>query len=332
MTKAPRRRRPPTSPAFFLLTMLACTVPRQARADAPLGPRVGVELRGCDEAFADEVRRIAGVELHASVVAAQRAIVTEVLVTCREGLADLWVSDAATAKVSLRTVSLAQTSPRARARLIALAVAELVSASWEEVETNPEPKVPAADVVSPEVRAEVRRAVREVRAPSRVSLDALGSARVFTGGSLLFGGLVRSSFLVGSWLTLRLEAGTAAGSQARTLGSVGVQATHGALAVGGTLDMVSVEVVPWIGVAAGYARIAGEPGNNATGLVQSGIFAGPEAGVDVRLWPRALVHLSLGIAGGGALRSVRGDVEGDSGVGVSGAWGTLSLGVGISAH
>ena len=330
MTMAPRARRLPTSPAFFLLATLTCSVSRPARADSPLGPRVGLELRGCDAAFADEVRRIAGIELHASVVAAQgaRAIVTEAIVTCREGLADLLVSDAATAKVSLRTVSLVETSPRARARLIALAVAELVSTSWEEVETNPEPKVPAAVVASPEVR----RAVRNVRAQSGVALDALGGARIFADRSLLLGGLVRSTFHVGSWPTLRLEAGTAAGSQARALGGIAVQAAHGALAVGGTLDIESVEAVPWIGLAAGYARITGEPGDNATGRVQSGIFAGPEAGVDFRLWPRALVHLSFGIAGGAVLRGVRGDVEGDRGVGVSGAWGTLTLGVGISKH
>ena len=328
MTMTPRWRPRFVHSAFvFSLAGLACAA--TARAGDSASPRVSMELRGCDTAFAGEVRRIAGIELHANVVDPQdsHGVVTETFVTCRDALADLWVSDAATAKVSLRTVSLAETSPRARARLIALAVAELVSTSWEEVETNPDPKVPAAVPPAPEVRAQVRRAVRS---DSRVALDALADARFFSGGSSLLGGMVRSSIRFGPVLTLRLDVGAGAGTSARKIGDVAVQTTHGALGIGGAFDLGSVEMTPWGGVRIGYARLSGEPGTAATGLVEAGLFTGPEAGLDLQLWPRALFHLSLGIAGGGVLRGVRGVVEGEDAVGVSGAWGAVQVGLGIS--
>jgi hypothetical protein len=286
-------------------------------------------LRECDAAFADEVRRIAGIELHATVVDPEdsRHVVTETSVTCHGSEADLWVSDAATSKVSLRTVSLAETSPRARARLIALALAELVSSSWEEVETNPEPKVPAAVPPRPEARAAVSRAIRR---PSRVDLDVLADARVFTGGALLLGGKVASSIRVGESWMLRLEALANTGSRSRALGDVRAQTMGGSLGVGGALELGAVRAVPWAGFCLGYARLSGDAHSGATGLVKSGIWTGPGAGVDLELWPDALVHASLGIAGGGTFTGVRGEVAGEDAVALSGAWGAVSVGFGIS--
>jgi hypothetical protein len=253
--------------------------------------------------------------------------VTETSVTSRGTVADLWVSDAATSKVSLRTVSLAGTSPRARARLIALAMAELVSSSWEEVETNPEPKVPAAVPPRPEARAAVTRAIRR---PSRVDLDVLGDARVFAGGALLFGGKVLSTIRIGDGWMLRLDAGAGAGSRSRSLGDVRTQMVQGSLGVGGALDLGHVRAVPWAAFCLGHAWLSGEANSAATGLVTSGIWMGPGAGVDLELWPDALVHASLGIAFGGTILGVRGEVVGEDAIAVSGAWGAVGLGFGIS--
>jgi hypothetical protein len=286
-------------------------------------------LRECDAAFAAEVRRIAGVELHATVVAPEdsRHAVAEASVTCHGTVADLWVSDAATSKVSLRTVWLRGTSPSARARLIALAIAELVASSWEEVETNPEPKVPAAVPPRPEARASVSRAIRR---PSRLDLDVLADARVFAGGALLFGGKVEGTIRIGKSWMLRLDAGADAGSRSRSLGDVQTQTMQGSVGVGGALDLGAVRAVPWVAFYVGHAWISGDPRSGATGLVESGIWTGPGGGVDVEFWPDALVHASLGIAGGATLLGVRGTVVGEDAVAVSGAWGALSLGVGIS--
>jgi hypothetical protein len=305
-------------------------LPRAAHAEGG-GPELSMDLRECDAAFADEVRRIAGIELHATVVGPEssRNVVTVTSVRCRGSQADLWVSDAATSKVSLRTVSLKRTSPRARARLIALAMAELVSSSWEEIETNPEPKVPAAVPPRPEVRAAVSRAIAR---PSRVDLDVLGDARVFAGGALLLGGKVEGTVRLVESLVLRVDAGAATGSQSRSLGDVQAQMVHGSLGLGGALDLGAVRAVPWAALCLGQARLSGDARSGATGLVESGVWAGPGAGVDLEFLPGAPVHASLGISGGGTFLGVRGNVAGESSVAVSGAWGALGLGFGISRH
>jgi hypothetical protein len=302
--------------------------PRMAHARES-GPELRMALHDCDAAFADEVRRIAGIELHATVVGPESGqhVVTEISVTCHGSVADLWVSDASTSKVSLRTVALGGTSPGARARLIALAIAELVSASWEEVETNPEPKVPAAVPPRPEARAAVSRAIRK---PSRLDLDVLGEARIFGGGALLFGGKVEGTIRVGKSWMLRLDAGADAGSRSRSLGDVRTQTMQGSLGMGGALELGALRAVPWAAFYLGYAWLSGDPRSGATGRVQSGIWTGPGAGVDLELWPEALVHASLGLAGGGTLFGVRGNVAGEDAVAVTGAWGAVSLGFGIS--
>jgi hypothetical protein len=328
MTATARRRR-----LFALLAVslgLACV--RVARADERPAPRVTLDLTGCDLAFAGEVRRIAGVELRAMVVEPDEShgAVTRTIVTCRDTVADLWVSDPVTAKLVLRTVSLAETSPRARARLIALAIAELVSASWEEVESNPEPRVPPATPTPPEERAIVRRALER---PQRVAVDALGDARALLGsGVLLLGGAIRAAVRLGPPLTLRLQACTDVGSASTSLGDVAIQITHGSAGLGWAFDLGALDALLWAGALVGYARLAGEPNPSATGHVQSGPWAGPEAGIDILFWPREVAHLVLGLSGGAALLGVRGDVQGGESVGASGAWGALTLGVGISRH
>jgi hypothetical protein len=299
---------------------------------------VSLALRDCDAAFADEVRRLAGIELHATVVdpttlgSPRRGesgahVVTETSVTCHGSVADLWVADAATSKVSLRTVSLAETSPRARARLIALAMAELVSSSWEEVETNPEPKVPASVPPPPEAHAAVSRAIRR---PSRLDLDVLADGRAFAGGALLFGGKLLSTIRISGRFVLRLDAGAGVGSRSRSLGDVDTQAMLGSLGAGAAFDFGVMRAVPWAAFYAGYARISGDAHAEATGYVEAGPWLGPGAGVDFELWPDALVHASLGISGGGTLLGLRGEVAGEDAVSLTGAWGAVSVGIGIS--
>ena len=65
-----------------------------------------------------------------------------------------------------RTIDLKE-APRARARLLALAIVELISASWTELETNPDPVVPPAGVrAAPEARRAALGAVRRLTAQS----------------------------------------------------------------------------------------------------------------------------------------------------------------------
>lgn len=312
-----------------------------ARADDVPAPRVSVNLTACDASLASEVERIAGVELRAVVVSSAdaRDPVTRAVVACHDGVADLWVSDPATAKLVGRTVSLGAMSPSARARLLALAVAELVSASWEEVESNPAPKVAAATPAAPEARASVRaslRAVervggggtpREVDAPHGVALDAAAEARVFFSGSTpVFGAAMRATMRLASPLTLRLDAGADFGDVGRLTGHVTVLTQQGSVSLGWAFEVALL----WAGFRVGFARLEGQPIENVIGHVESGVWAGPQAGVDFVFWRRSLVHMMVGVSAGAALDGVRGDVQGDPSVLVLGGWAALTLGVGIS--
>jgi hypothetical protein len=163
-----------------------------------------------------------------------------------------------------------------------------------------------------------------------VDLDVLADARVFSGGMLLFGGKMESTIRVGKSWMLRADAGANAGSRSRSLGDVRAQTMQGSFGVGDAFALGAVRAVPWAAFCLGYAWLSGDAHSGATGLVTSGIWAGPGGGVDLELWPDAFVHASLSIAGGGTLLGVRGNVVGEEPVAVAGAWGAVSLGFGIS--
>jgi hypothetical protein len=250
-----------------------------------------------------------------------------------------------TSKLVGRTVSLGSTAASSRARLIALAVAELVLASWEEVDSDPEPKVPPVAPAAPEVRASVRSVVQAVRATAttakgggragawtsdagvtRVALDVAADARAFTGGASVLGGAVRSTVRLASIFALRFELGADFGDVPRSSGHVSVLTQQGGVALG----LASDTFLLWAGARGGFARLEGQPIEHAVGHVESGGWAGPEAGVDVTVWPHALVHGIVGVSAGGALVGVRGDVQGEPAVAVLGGWAALTLGFGIS--
>lgn len=327
MTVTTRRRRD----VRILTITLILGLSRVAAAEERGAPRVSVDLTGCDPSFADEVHRIAGVELRAEVVGTAESMssATQAVVTCRDAIVDLVVSDSVTSKRLERTVSLGETPPRARARLIALAVAELVSASWEEVESNPQPKVPAVAVTTPEIRESVRRAVSRV---PRVAIDVMGQTRAFLGtGTLLFGGAVRASARLGASLTLRFDAGTEIGSVSRLpAGNAAIRTFGSSLGLGWALELGHVEALAWGGAGGGYVRLDGEAKGGFMNSALEGPWFGPEAGVDFIFFPRGLVHLTVMVLGGTALVGVKGNVEGASSVSVSGPWATAGVGVGIA--
>src|SRR5204863_3029658 len=110
---------------------------------------------------------------------------TQVTATCSGEAAHLRVLDPTTGKSVERSVALSQAAPTARARLLALAIAELVAASWSELESNPDPKAPPAAPLAP---VEAREAARGVIAPFRIELAAVADARLLATRDLLCGG------------------------------------------------------------------------------------------------------------------------------------------------
>lgn len=315
--------------------MLATTRERSALSEPQHLPVV-VELKQCEQPLATEVRRIVGVELRATVVDAAGAgeAVIRVVATCHGSEVELSLADAVTARHLDRTVALAAAAPAGRARLVALAVAELVVASWQEIESSPEPT--KRDLPPPEPQREAR--ITEGASPEQprasAMAEAVGVARTFPGSDLwLLGAGARGFFTLSRPFTLALELTAEWGKTSRAPGQVAARALGGALALGWGIERKWLFVMPWVGARAGVARLTGEPSPDSTttvGETQSGSCLGPEIGVSATLFPHAAAHAVVALSAGTMLLGVRGEVMGDRNVNVLGPWAALVVGVGLA--
>lgn len=94
------------------------------------------------------MRRIVGIELAVELSEVESAGTTRVRVTCARDATFVEVDDPVTGKSSSRRVDLESTARVARSRLLALAIAELVSASWAELRLRRTSDAPLPDAVA----------------------------------------------------------------------------------------------------------------------------------------------------------------------------------------
>lgn len=190
------------------------------------------------------------------------------------------VDDATTRKSVRRAVDLADIPAATRPRALALAVAELLRASWLElaVPTAPPAAAPVPEAVRDTVRLRVAAITPRARAPREVLRwapfvgigfegRALPLAATGLAGLRLAGGVVPPWSAEGTRLRLRVDAGVAFGSGASLLGDVDVLVASGAVAATFTRGTtVAVELGPRVevGVARAVGRVAS--GRSATGV------------------------------------------------------------------
>jgi hypothetical protein len=187
---------------------------RAAWGDGWVHPTVEVAIDPCIDVRAGDVQRILGIELGASGEAPWPETV-QVRASCAERLVRIEVDDPITRKSLARKIDLASAAGAARARLLALAIAELVAASWTELESNPDPRVvPAGADPSEEARnGALRRAQAMAPAPAvaRIRILAEGGLRGFTTDlGVLWGGggrLAMDFRYVGWWVELFADQG-----------------------------------------------------------------------------------------------------------------------------
>ena len=275
-----------------------------------------------------------GVELRATVidVADARDAVTRVVATCRGPEVDLSLADVATAKRLGRTVALSEAAPTARARLVALAVAELVVASWQEIQSGPDPREQSPPSRQPPPPARVVESAKAEQASAMA--EVIGVVRAFPRSGLwLLGAGARGFFTLSRPFTVAREVTAEWGKTSRTTGQVAAQAIGGALGVGWAVERKSAFIMPWVGMRAGVARLTGEPSSDSTataGEKQSGPCLGPEMGVAATFFPHATVHATVALSAGAMLLGVRGEVVGDTNVNVLGPWAGMVIGVGLT--
>jgi hypothetical protein len=125
-------------------------------------PRVTLTLDSCIPLDPAEVRRGVALELGAVLAGPEDTDTTQVGVSCKDSKVVLEVIDPISGKSLSRRVDLEVSPQAARSRLLALAIAELVTASWSELDSNPEPRVPPASTPpSPEARAAARQSAHD---------------------------------------------------------------------------------------------------------------------------------------------------------------------------
>jgi hypothetical protein len=320
-------------------TTIACAIVLASGvASAGEHPTVQLEIDPCIVAPAEEIRRVVAVELGALVDDGHdtNADRTRVTVACQDGAVTLRVDDPITGKSLTRTIELASTLPVARGRLVALAIVELVSASWTELELNPAPRVqPRGQRSSAAARDAALSAVLARTDPSmplRSRLSLAASGEKFLGGTALLGGadlrLARDSFDPVGWIA---DAGVHHGSQATSLGNVSTD----------VIDVGAAVVVhrAW---NAWNVHLGGGVRGGAVEL--SGVAAPMASARGDRFWAPWFGLLALGsldvlvahrftiaatIECGEVLLPVGGLVGGQRVVAVDGAWVQASIGVGV---
>ena len=328
-------RRQPTAGLAVLVLWASAARADEAPAELRHAP-VAVELRNCEPSLAVEIRRILGVELRATIVDAAegRDPVTRVVAACRDAEVELLLGGTASATPTERRVALTEAVPTGRARLVALAIAELVAASWQESEAPAEPAKPVLPPQPPQSPPEpgVSEHARALNPEISVMVEGLGIVRAFPGSELwLLGTGARAVCTPIRPLRLTLETTIEWGSVSRSTGRVTARVMGGALGLGWGIERSWAFLMPWLGARGGVARLTGEPSADATtGESQSGLWLGPELGMAASLFPRAAVHVTLALSAGALLRGVQGKVADDRDVDVRGLWAGLMVGVGLT--
>ncbi len=337
---APAPSKAPTTPVAVHLSLPNCPGTAPLDADALLGI-LTAELRGdgvdrvlvgVGTAGQDESRALASIELTS---ASCDSSVSEI---------DVAIEDAATNKRVSRRIALGDVTWLARARALALAVAELLRASWLELTV---PDAPAPDApVAPAVReAVVRRLAAAIPAGSAASAVGEESRRLppSTGASLvgvwraypstdtpIYGGRasVAVPFLTDS-LLLRFDGGVAFGAARDVLGDVttGLAGAGGAVLFTSPRDAtLAIAVGPRLEAglawASGSSVAATASSSSGSGFVASASLLGI---VSLRI--AATWRLVFELEGGGVISPFEARAEARRVSGVEGAMLGLALGL-----
>lgn len=316
---------------ILAVALAASSAPGAAWGSAHPGVSLSVDAcAGVDEA---EVAAQLTIELGAELLPAGPGV-TRVKVRCEGAVLVLGVDDPVTGKSLERRVELGNAAPKARTRLLAIAIAELVSASWTELETNPTPIVPPAGPPPPPAAKAAARDVVEPRTHApRVTVDAAFDLRAYPGTEgtgALFGIATRFS-TAGRGLGGALDLVASEGHGDKALGSVtvdlvgvGAFATYGGHA--GPLHLVA-----GLGARGGSARLGGTPRDaSVEGRSLRGAFLGPAAmgALDVRVvGPLVLV---AGVEVGFSLVRVRALADGAGATTVGGVHLGARVGLGLA--
>lgn len=300
-------------------------------------PSVALEIGACLDVEQGEVRRIVGIELRALMAGQDNAAepITRVAVDCYNPLVEIRVEDPVTGKSLERRIDLSASERSVRARLLALAIAELVSSSWTELVSNPEPTVvPAGPSASERERRSAKQVVRE-RDELRHQPISFGAAAVgrsfLRGAGVLWGGRaeIMPRLPVGA---LTLDATVDHGVVKASLGDVSIST-----ATGGAGWRAQWSDATWLLEAGGEARLGavwlnGTPRSPELVAGEGGVAwtGGPVFAVRGGFLPWERTVVTVGVELGYALVGANGRVAGIAEVRLDGAWVGLQVGIAVA--
>ena len=253
----------------------------------------------------------------------------------RADVVELRVDDAVTGKSLWRSIELQKADPGVRARLLSLALSELIFASWAELLVTPEPAVPAAtpaasaaarQATSVQVERKLPRAVP----PLGVQLSGLGAAFVLWGEpSVCFGGGARATGDHRYHLGWDLDVLVQHGATATVLGTVNRDLVSARAALLFHQRVPYLTLRGGLGARLGAAKLAGEPADAKTTLGASvwGPWGGPLLTLGLSA-AAARLRLDLSIEAGYVVSPVAARVGGVRAVALDGTWFGIQLGLG----
>ncbi len=280
---------------------------------------VSVSMSGC--AFvAEEVRRITELEL---IRGPPRPL--PVTLSCDARSLMVTVDDPVTGKTLSRSFPKSEVPERGGERYAAIAISELVEASWSEL-LLPSPELaPAAKVTSEE-----RSAAVETLPTRRVRLSAMANGRgYFNSGVVQWGGGVRAAVQLLGPFEVVADVLAESGRTTVTGGSVSADDVAGGLFAALRLELGRVGLLGALGGRIAGARLVGFPDDTATfeGRTVTGLLLGPAALGEVSVSLGAVV-LSLAVESGVLLRGMEGRSDGSRVTGLWGGWLAGTFGIG----
>jgi hypothetical protein len=165
-------------PIAFLVLALASWLPLTAAGQRDPGSAgVSTRVDPCVPIELDQFHRVLAIELGTSIEYSadtdQKRSLTTVWLSCTAGGIELHLEDGLTRKSMTRVVDIARVEPASRSRLLALAVAEFVVASWVELRMAEPHAIEPVGPAPPSGAARIASRLVQARVPvSPLSSDA----------------------------------------------------------------------------------------------------------------------------------------------------------------
>jgi hypothetical protein len=323
-------------PTLFcaLLPATWCWAPpaRAESSEVPVEDSIRLESSTCSHSLVDEVQRFLRVELKNTSIASSETA-PRVILSCSERVS--LIRALIGGHESTRQLDLARTDPALHARVIALAIAELLrdTAAGVAVEpplvTNAAPPSKSAPAPAPAPEPEPAPSAPAPPATSHLvafaKLENFGpSFEPLSGGGLTF------SHELGHF-SLGLGPTLATGQRKLALGSVGMLAADLSLRLAYRFPNRALPGEVGLGHALGLARLTGTsalPNTTADGV--TGAWAGPFVFGTLDVTVADPLFLEIAAQLGVVTFPVRGLVQGDADIAIAGIWSGLSLGLGLN--